>query len=300
MRGVKDFLKDSLPGMVDYIRVISTPTPDAYGSYSGPSADRHERIAIVDALHKRGATMPVLDREAVPLLPHLLDVPRNLAYVTSAVIRASKGKQYRRKPSESVDVQLEEFIARCFEVEETALHRVSQLASRASENSPASSTANWQSTSSTVTAGLRRPSTISMPKPPPSSHRPALRKPSRPATAPPQSDLSDTPQGPDMPSDASLPSSPTTKVLSPPNRLLNQASQAELGGQPSSPDDGTWSRRTNKLKGRSTSTDSIPSYTAQSPVDSLPVTSKTAESQIDSDDQTRKKKGILRGILTRR
>jgi len=243
-----------------------------------------------------------VDREAVPLLPHLLDVPRHLAVVTSAVIRASKGKQNRRKPSETVDMQLEAFIAGCFEVEETALHRVSQLASRTSENLPASSTANRHSISSTITARFSRPSINSMPKSPPSGHgSPASRKPYRPTTAPSQSDLSDTPQGPEVPSDASLPSSPvSTNVLTPSSRLLTQTSQVDMSsGQPSSPEDGTWSRK-NRVKVRSTSTDSIPSYAAQSPADSSPMVTKAAESQTESDDQNRKKKGIFRGILTRR
>jgi hypothetical protein len=310
MRGVKDFLKDSLPGMIDYILVISTPVPDPYGAYpgpygpyTGPSEDRRNRLNIVDALQQRGATMPVLFREAVPLLPHLLDVPRHLAVVASAVIRASKGKQQRRKPSQPIDAQLDAFIARCFEVEETALHRVSQLASRAPENPPASPTAHRLSTSSTVTARFRQPSISSVPRSPPSNHRPLnSQKSSRSATVPSQSDLSDTPQGPEMQSDASFPVSPVSNiVLPPPSRLLTRASQTDLSsGQPSSPEDTSWSRRRSRLKAKSTSTDSIPSYTAQSPADSSPVAAKTIESQTESDDQIRKKKGILRGILTRR
>jgi hypothetical protein len=307
MRGVQDFLKDSLPGMIDYILVISTPIPDPYGAYpgpygpyTGPSEDRRNRLNIVDALQQRGAIMPVLFREAVPLLPHLLDVPRHLAVVASAVIRASKGKQQRRKPSQPIDAQLDEFIARCFEVEETALQRVSQLASRAPEPPPASPTARRLSTSSAVTARFRQPSINSVPRSPPFNHRPLnSQKSCRPATAPSQSDLSNTLQGPEMQSDASFPASPS--ILTPPSRLSARASQTDLNsGQPSSPEDISWSRRKSRLKAKSTSTDSIPSYTAQSPADSSPVAAKAVESQTESDDQIRKKKGILRGILTRR
>jgi hypothetical protein len=308
MRGVKDFLKDSLPGMVEYVLVISTVVsdpygayPGPYGSYTGPPVDIRERLTIIDALRQRGVTMPVLDREAVPLLPHLLDVPRHLAVVTSAVIRASKGKQHRRKPSELVDAQLDEFIARCFEVEETALHRVSQLASRAAENPPASPIANRHSASEAVSAHFRRPIS-SMPKSSPSIHRPiSSQKPSRPVTAPSQSDLSDAALGSEVPSDVSLPSSPvSSNVLAPPSRLLPRTSQTELkSGQPSSPEEVTWSRRNGKV--RSISTDSIPLYSGQSTANSSPVVvPKTIQSQIESEEQIRKKKGILRGILTRR
>lgn len=307
MRGVKDFLKDSLPGMVEYILVISTVVsdpygayPGPYGSYTGPPADIRERLTIIDALRQRGVTMPVLDREAVPLLPHLLDVPRHLAVVTSAVIRASKGKQHRRKPSEPVEAQLDEFIARCFEVEETALHRVSQLASRAAKNPPASPIANRHSASEAVSAHFRRPIS-SMPKSSPSSHRPlSSQKPSRLATAPSQSDLSDAAQGSEVPSDASLPSSPiSSNVLAPPSQLLPRTSQTDLkSGRPFLPEEATWSRRNGKV--RSISTDSIPLYSGQPTADSSPVVPKTIQSQIESEEQIRKKKGILRGILTRR
>lgn len=299
MRGVKEFVKESLPGMVDYILVVSTPVPDPYGPYPGPAADRHDRLNVVTALRQRGTAMPALHREAVPLLPHLLDIPRHLAVVTSAVIRSSKGQEHRRRPSELADGQLESFITKCFEVEEAALHRVSQLASHASDNSSPSSNTNRQA-ASPMTARNRRPSTGS--QPPPSSHKPRnSRKLSRPVTAPSQSDLSDNPRGPEIPSDASLPSSPVSKGIIVP-RLVTRTSNLDLSGQtPSSPEDrsGTWSKRKNKLLNtRSTSTDSIPTYTARSPAESTP--SKARESQTDVSDDNRKKKGILRGILTRR
>src|ERR1700736_6335525 len=110
MRGVKDFLKESLPRMVDYILVISSPMADAHVPYSGSSVDRRERLAIIDALRSRSATLPALHRDAVPCPPHPVDVPRHLAVITSAVIRASKGKRYKGKSSEPADVQLEEFV----------------------------------------------------------------------------------------------------------------------------------------------------------------------------------------------
>lgn len=285
MRGVVDFVKESVPGMVDYLLVISTPVPESYSSHVGPAADRHDRLVVADALSQRGSMMPVLEREAVPLLPDFLDVPRNLAIVASAVIRTSKGQQQKLRPT---DALLDEFISRCFEVEETALQRVSQLASRASDNAPSSPPTNRHSTSPTTTTRFRQ---SSMSKSPPSSHRP--RKTSRPATAPSYSDLSDATHGI---SDISLPSSPiSTSILVPPNRLLPRGSQVDLrGGQPSSPEDGAHAQQENHFRAQ----DSI---AAQLPVDSLPVIPKPADSQTESDDQARKnpKKGILRGILRR-
>ncbi|KAG6381176.1 GTPase activating protein [Boletus reticuloceps] len=79
MRGVQNFLKQNLPAMVDYILVVSTPIHDTYSPHSGHPAFSHQRHKVVNALHQRGPTIPILEREAVPLLPHALDIPRHLA-----------------------------------------------------------------------------------------------------------------------------------------------------------------------------------------------------------------------------
>jgi len=303
MRGVREFLKESLPAMIDYILVVSTPVPDPYSPYQGATADSHDRLNVVNALRQRGTTMPVLDREAIPLLPHLLDVPRHLAEVTSAVIRTSKAQQHMHNPSELEDGQLDEFIAKCVEVEELALQRISSLAARRSshdEDGPTSPVGHRQSPSP-VAARFWRPS---MSKSPSSSHRPYnARNFSRPSAAPAsQSDLSDTLRYSEVTSEASLPSSPVSKGILIPSRLTTRASQADMssGQSPSSPEDKpSWSHRKNKhLNTRSTSIDSIP-HPVQSAANSA---SKATQSQTEdvSDDASKKKKGILRGILTRR
>jgi len=111
MRGMKEFLKESLPAMANYILVVSTPVSDSYGPHAGSAMDRHDRLKVFNALRQRGNTLPVLYREAIPRLPYLLDVPRDLAEVTAAVIRTSKGQQQMHKPCELADGLLDEFIA---------------------------------------------------------------------------------------------------------------------------------------------------------------------------------------------
>lgn len=274
-RGVITFLQTTLPKMVDYLTTVST-----YEPHTRSSIDLPDRSDIANALRRRGGTKPALVREAVPLLPYLLDIPAQLASVTAAVIRTSRGEHYTRASS---DDKMDELIARCCEVEATALQRVSQLASRASDIVPASPTDKRNSASPTITPRYRKPSVT---KPPPSSHR--QRKISRPVTAPSQSDLSDR-QGPEIPSDTSLPSSPVS--LAPLTRLSARTSQVDLNvGQPSSPEDVNWSRQGDNVD----TTDSAPSYSTRSPTEFLP---KAVDSQNESDDQARKKKGILRGIL---
>ena len=126
MRGVKNFLKQNLPAMVDYILVVSTPIHDTYSPHSGHPAFSHQRLKVVNSLHQRGPTIPVLEREAVPLLPHVLDIPRHLACVSSSLIRSAR--LVGSKASSVENDHLSDLCSRCFEVEEIALRRVSQLA----------------------------------------------------------------------------------------------------------------------------------------------------------------------------
>ncbi|KAG9314364.1 GTPase activating protein [Chiua virens] len=130
MRGVKNFLNQNLPAMVDYILVVSTPIHDTYNSHSGHPSFSHQRLQVVNSLHQRGTTIPILEREAIPLLPHVLDIPRHLACISSSLIRST-----RLVGSKAEGDHLSDLCSRCFEVEEIALQRVSQLAT--AESHPA-------------------------------------------------------------------------------------------------------------------------------------------------------------------
>ncbi|GBE77946.1 Rho GTPase activation protein [Sparassis crispa] len=135
MRGVKDFLTGSLQAMVDYIVVVSTPEPGDNRSTSY-ALDGHERLRIMNALRQRGAAVPVLYREAIPLLPHLLDIPKHLAAVTSQVVRYTKVHSVgAAMASNTEDGCFDEFRSKCVAVEEQALHRVSQMATEARHQS---------------------------------------------------------------------------------------------------------------------------------------------------------------------
>lgn len=135
MRGVEDFLKDSLPAMIDYIVVVSSPVGDTPLSNLAYDANRLERLDVVNALRQRSQRMTVLDKESIPILPHLLDIPKHLAFITSAIVRSSKNYRSRPKASDdSRNLAVEEFCSICFEVEEEALRRVSQLATKLAES----------------------------------------------------------------------------------------------------------------------------------------------------------------------
>ncbi|KAF5375031.1 hypothetical protein D9758_000282 [Tetrapyrgos nigripes] len=167
MRGVKDFLQDSRPAMIDYLVVVSKPSKDL--RYA--KVPDRPRTNVANIVREREAEMPVLYQESIPVLPHMLDISRHLAVITSAVIRSSRA--YREtKTGQTIDKSLEEFCVRCFDVEEQALQRVSQLAAQlsASHRRPFASV-DWTSHSPASALGSS-PSESDPPKSP------------RPSTAP--------------------------------------------------------------------------------------------------------------------
>jgi len=166
MRGVRVFLANSRQAMIDYILVVSTSTPDKFpipGSPGGPDSDRNERLQTIESLRFRGANMPLLNREAIPLLPHLLDVPRHLAVISSAIVRRSN-ELLARHPANGtpMDPDLDEFVNKCLEIEQQALKRVSKLATHAREQRKQRATTNAGMVSATPPPqanGIARPST---------------------------------------------------------------------------------------------------------------------------------------------
>lgn len=272
MRGVKDFLRESVPAMVDYIVVVSTPTGD-YTSYPGLVSDRHDRLNVVNYLRQRTMTMPVLDREAVPILPHLLDIPRHLAIITSAVIRNSR--EFQGKPHESAEKPLHDLCAKCFDVEEQALLRVSQLATKISSdrrNSPSTRTTNPHTSSSD-----RLPAS---PLSGSSTDRRRLRKSSRPSTAPSPSESNSSQRR--MFGDVASASAPLVFTRAPTDSSVRAPGQ--LGRH---------------LHLKSTSTDSVPTYGVGTPSAQTPVISRPHLPPVDSEDTGKRVRGLLRGILRR-
>lgn len=272
MRGVHDFLKDSVPAMIDYILVVSTPSNDAYTSL--PPSDRHDRLNVVNSLRRRASTMPVLEREAIPMLPYLLDIPRHLAIVTSALIRSSRDFQEKSRRLEHIDQTLHDFCAKCFEVEEIALLRVSELATRISlKDSHTSLTPPSQMYSPHIplSDGVF-PSSRSA-----SIERRRARNASRPSTSPSPLDHNGS-QAWMYGDDAS--SSPRGFALT------SSVSIERVPG-----------REGRYLPPKSISTDSVPSFGIESSPSVTPLR-RSAPNDI-SDDGGKRKRSLLKGILRR-
>ena len=153
MRGMSGFVEQNIPAMIDYLDAVSTVPDDftlqsnsttdgslVYSHLSGP--DKHDRMLVVASIRARldnNDEVPTLHKDAVPLLPHLLDVPKHLAIITSAIVRNAKSgagapplrTMSSRGPSNSQDWDHGRFADLCFDVEAQALKSVATLASSA-------------------------------------------------------------------------------------------------------------------------------------------------------------------------
>lgn len=115
--------------MIDYITVISSPVRDTSNfAYDANQLD----LNAVRTLHQRSQRMTVLERESIPVLPHLLDIPKHLAIVKSAIIRNYSSRQ--KTNNDRRDLAVEELCSVCREIEGEALRRVSQVASKLAES----------------------------------------------------------------------------------------------------------------------------------------------------------------------
>jgi hypothetical protein len=133
MRGVKDFLRESREAMIDYLLVVSTTSLDEV-DVGARSLDGFDGSNIIHSLRERARSKPMLDRESIPSLPYLVDSPRDLAVVTSAVIRHSRDYLSTRDIGDDSSKPINELYKQCSKVEEQALERVTKLASRMRPN----------------------------------------------------------------------------------------------------------------------------------------------------------------------
>ncbi|KAI0756978.1 Rho GTPase activation protein [Daedaleopsis nitida] len=301
MRGVKDFLTNSLQAMIDYIIVVSTPEPGSRvkGPLTPISSDKHERLRIMNALRHRSATAPVLHREAIPLLPHLLDIPRHLAVVTSVVVRYSRTQNFQpTRQMNPDDKYFADFCTRCLEVEEQALFRVSKLAAKPRRQHsepvinmpvPPLPTSPVPTSPTSWRLPMReRKISVSLPSP---TKRSRTRKASRPSTAPSSSeDSADRASRRSMSSNVE-PRSPTYPHPPLPSPLPTPPSAVEVF------EERMRSKRPPLVHHpRSSSTDSP---LARKPMPD-PLLSPMSDGADPSDEAGKRRRNIFRSILTRR
>jgi hypothetical protein len=141
MSGVRDFIKNKMSDMMEYLEAVSTPKA---ANYSSQKLDDHEACHVLDNMTQHKKALSVLEREAVPGPPHYIDPCREMAIITSAIIRHSRDINNRNRARRLSNPALEYLCATCFEIEAEALQRVNELATRlAQERRRASASAVW-------------------------------------------------------------------------------------------------------------------------------------------------------------
>ncbi|KAG8806367.1 hypothetical protein FRC18_006120 [Serendipita sp. 400] len=165
MRGIKGLLERSTVTMIDYLAYVSSvpdpfsPSANASSFLSGP--DKHDRLHVINSLRERltgtGNMIPTLYKDAIPLLPYALDVPKHLAILSSAVVRnARSGNAAAYLNAQSIQAagnedteewSLARFSALCFDVEAQALKSVATLAQGAASAGAFGGTRTKRSTS---------------------------------------------------------------------------------------------------------------------------------------------------------
>ncbi|KAI0068193.1 Rho GTPase activation protein [Artomyces pyxidatus] len=285
MKCVNPFLEDSLPAMVDYLLVVSSPALVAPSPQN--TEDTYARHRAAKALRERMQGMRDLHREAIPLLPHLLDVPRHLTVIASAVLRQSRTTTLPQDPA------LLNFYNRCSDLEQQALYRVSRIANRGAIHFEPPPPRHLVESSPPATPDSSGATT------PVASSSSSARRQARPMTAPTVQYLS-------RPREASSDPSLSTSQGNLHSRGFS-SSQVDISAEPASTppstsdashEGGSWPvrKRLPPSHPRSISTDSIPSY--RPPPTGGPPFLDTLQGS--PEDTGRWKKGFLRGILVRK
>ncbi|KAI0047832.1 Rho GTPase activation protein [Auriscalpium vulgare] len=277
MRGVKAFLEESLPAMFDYLSVVSTPEVLSATPQKSEELQTMHRAARV--LRERKQSMQELHREAIPLLPHLLDIPRHLSVIASAIVRQCDDSGAPQ------DQALKTLYMRCSDFEQQALFRVSRVAASAYE----AELQNMASSGESSAPSSYNNSRVEAAGPSSPTHS---RRHSRPVTAP---ALHGSPRPREAISDPSLPTTSSAHARGFSNSQVDVSATVQSPASDASQDNGSWPirRRLPPSHPRSISTDSIPVFrpspsSGPSFLDSL---------QSSTEDTSRSKKGFFKGIL---
>lgn len=173
MRGIRGCLERNTVTMIDYLACVSSlpdqfsPTANSSSFLSGP--DKHDRLHVINSLRERltgagGSSIPTLYKDAIPLLPYALDVPKHLAILSSTVVRNARsgGNVYGpRTGSAGAGAEdtgawsLNHFSELCFDVEAQALKSVATLAQGAASAGAFAGTRMKRSTSASSSGGFQ-------------------------------------------------------------------------------------------------------------------------------------------------
>jgi len=124
MDPIRDFNRHNILPMMEYLRAVST---EKNGLYTN---QRHEDRYLLTNLERHKKTLPSLERESVSEPPHYIDSSRELAIITSAVIRHSWNVNKKARVRKLDEPAVGRLRDACSEVEAETLQRVNELATR--------------------------------------------------------------------------------------------------------------------------------------------------------------------------
>jgi hypothetical protein len=171
MRGIGHCIRQNTVTMIDYLACVSS-LPDQFASSANTSSflsgpDKHDRLYVIHSLRERlrgaGNTIPTLHKDAIPLLPYALDVPKHLAILSSSVVRNARsgtglafGGRAGMTGNEVDGWTLARFSDLCVDVEGQALKSVATLAQGAASAGAFNATRTNRSTSVSSTGGYNQ------------------------------------------------------------------------------------------------------------------------------------------------
>ncbi|CAL1695817.1 unnamed protein product [Somion occarium] len=319
----RDFLANTSNAMIDYILMVSSTENLGESPPSMPPVKmERDRMRAMQALNYRISHSPTLVKEAIPVSPQALDVPRQLAIVNSLVVRHARRNHYPIRSNRPADRLFNELCSKCLDVEEQALRRVNQLAKRPPQPAPPQPTSPISPSTPPFSHIPSSPSSTSFQIIPTHRERKAslhgkqkrAKKVPRPSTAPSQTDSDGRSQSQDYKTDISVPPSPITgnnlsrifsrtsissRQPSIPIPSKEQDDTSNQGGEPKSLPSG---RAPFLHHPRSTSTDSaLTRKTAPKSNTPMSPTAPTAYTEPASPDSVDDlgKKGIFRRLVRR-
>lgn len=113
---MNSFVQNNSSSFVDFIQHISTPTPSYHAEWTSSKA------GVYQAPYRLRNSLPTLVREGVPLLPHLLDLPRDLGLLTSHVVRGGRSTTNLDQPPRR-SARYVEFLDACVDAHDEARRR---------------------------------------------------------------------------------------------------------------------------------------------------------------------------------
>jgi len=127
MDPIRDFNRHNILPMMEYLRAVST---EKNGLYSDQRLESREDRYLLINLERHKKTLSSLERESVSEPPYYIDSSRELAIITSAVVRHSRNVNKKAPVRKLDDSAVGRLRDACSKVEAETLQRVNELTTR--------------------------------------------------------------------------------------------------------------------------------------------------------------------------